>query len=191
MKRTPLTLTTALVALVVLGFVGLTAYGQTDTSTTRSSATDAERSADGAASQQGAMMDGSTMDGAMMARCQMMSQTEISPSDPAAILGQRERLKLSDEQVAELERIVRTARDQTTRVLNEAQTDELSRLPDKPESMMQMHQHMMERMNERGSFKWHQENSDRFCPMHRMMRKGEERENWDARHQMMHKDCCQ
>ena len=200
MTRTQLTFTAAIVALV---FIGLTAYGQTDPSTPKPAATDDEQTADEAASQQVSMMDGSMMDSAMMARCRMMSQAEISPSDPAAPLAQRERLNLSEDQVAELERIAQSAREQAKRLLNESQTDELSTLPDKPESMMRMHQRMMKRMNERDASGWANEESVRACPLYNtMLRVDKEQKNRNSQpstdddsgqnktRRMMNRDCC-
>lgn len=166
MTRTHLALTAAIVALA---FVSLSAYGQTDTSTTRPAETDTEQSANESLSQQGAM------NGSMMARCRMMSQAEISPSDPAAILGQRERLNLSEDQVAELERIARSAREQARKVLKQGQIEELDTLPNKTESMVQMHQRMMKQMNAGESSQWMNEKSDDTCPMHNMMHGSEER----------------
>ncbi|QNN25150.1 hypothetical protein HED60_23675 [Planctomycetales bacterium ZRK34] len=171
MTRTHLTLAAAIVALV---FVGLTAYGQTDTSTTRPSETDTERSANASSSQQG------PMNGSMMVRSRMMSQTEISPSDPAAILAQRERLELSEDQVAELERIARSAREQARNVLKEGQIEEIDTLPNKTDSMVQMHHRMMKQMNAGESSQWMNEDFDCACPMHNMMHGSEERGPWKS-----------
>lgn len=193
MTRTHLTLAAAIVALV---FVGLTAYGQTDTTTTGTAANNTTPSTDDAAAQQGPLT------GSMMAQCRMMSQTEISPSDPAAILAQRQRLDLSEDQVAELERIARSAREQARDVLRQGQIEELDTLPNKTESMVQMHQRMMKQMNAGESSQWMNEESEDTCPMHNMMHGSEERGAWKsqsssdgdsgqskAHHRMMKRDC--
>jgi hypothetical protein len=52
------------------------------------------------------------MSDAMITRCQIIGTAEVSPYDPAAVLALRGELKLTDEQVKELEAIAATTQEQ-------------------------------------------------------------------------------
>lgn len=153
MTRTQLMLSTAIVTVI---FAGLTAFAQTEAPDTQPSA---QNRAD----------ESSPMNSRMMDRCQSLARTEISPTDPAAILAQAEELELSEQQVADLQRIAQTARDKATVVLNEDQLNTLSEVGEQPMSMMRMHQRMMDRMQDGNKNSSMKSDADSACPMHAMM----------------------
>jgi len=83
----------------------------------------------------------------MMDRCRMTMGAELSSGDPAVLLGMKEELQLSDEQVDQLQTLAQETRQAATAILTDAQRQEVEELPDQPQSMMQMHQQMMECMD--------------------------------------------
>ena len=88
------------------------------------------------------MMKKMGMSDAMITRCQIMGTAQISAYDPAAVLALRSELKLTDNQVKELEAIVATAQEQVKTKLTPEQLASLQPIDATPSSMMQMCQSM-------------------------------------------------
>lgn len=104
----------------------------------------------------------------MKMRCQMMMGTAVSPTDPAAILALKDQLKLTDAQTAQLEAINKDARDKAIVVLTADQKTTLDALPKSPQTMKDMHEQMMGKMQEMmGSNKM--DDQPMNCPMMKMM----------------------
>lgn len=82
----------------------------------------------------------------MMARCRMTMRAELSPRDPAVLLGMREKLDLTDQQVDQLQTLAQETRRTAAGLLTDAQRQQVEQLPQQPQSMMRMHQQMMGRM---------------------------------------------
>jgi hypothetical protein len=88
------------------------------------------------------MMKKMGMSDAMITRCQIMGTAQISAYDPAAVLALRSELKLTDDQLKELETIVATAQKQVKAKLTAEQLASLQPIDATPSSMMQMGQSM-------------------------------------------------
>jgi hypothetical protein len=88
------------------------------------------------------MMKKMGMSDAMITRCQIMGSAQISAYDPAAVLAIRDELKLTDEQVKELETIAATTQEQVKTKLTAEQLASLQPIAATPNSMMQMRQSM-------------------------------------------------
>ena len=123
------------------------------------------------------MMQG--MSDQMMGQCRMTMGAELSPRDPAVLLGMKEELELTDQQVEQLQTLADETRQKAAAVLNNAQRQEVEQLPQQPQSMMQMHQQMMGRMQGMEGGMGHmqgrmqgQGNMDMCSMMMRMMRGG-------------------
>ena len=112
----------------------------------------------------------------MEGRMRMNMQTQVSPSDPAAMLAMQEELELTDQQVQELQSLVERTRQSAADVLTDEQRQQVEAMPQGPQTMMQMHRQMMERMGEHGMMggrggmmMGQQEKAAMGCPMMRMM----------------------
>jgi hypothetical protein len=79
----------------------------------------------------------------MMARHLMLMMTQVSKTDPAALLSIRDKLKLTDEQVGKLESLARETGQKAQALLSDDQRKTLSTIPDEPTSMMAMCSQMM------------------------------------------------
>jgi hypothetical protein len=88
------------------------------------------------------MMKKMGMSDAMMARCHIMGTAQISAYDPAAVLALRGELKLTDDQVKDLQAIAATTQDQVKSKLTAEQLASLQPIAATPSSMMQMCQSM-------------------------------------------------
>lgn len=88
------------------------------------------------------MMKKMGMSDAMITRCQMMGTVQVSAYDPAGILALRDELKLTDDQVKELEAIATTTQEQVKTKLTAEQLAALEPIAATPSSMMQMCQAM-------------------------------------------------
>jgi hypothetical protein len=88
------------------------------------------------------MMKKMGMSDAMITRCQIMGNAQISAYDPPAVLALRSELKLTDDQVKDLEAIVATAQEQVKTKLTAEQLASLQPIAATPSSMMQMCQSM-------------------------------------------------
>ena len=88
------------------------------------------------------MMKKMGMSDAMITRCQIMGTAQISAYDPIAVLALRSELKLTDDQVKELEASVATAQEQVKTKLTPEQLASLQPIDTTPSSMMQMCQSM-------------------------------------------------
>jgi hypothetical protein len=84
------------------------------------------------------MMKKMDMSDAMITRCQIMGTAQVSAYDPAAVLALRSELKLTDDQVKELETIVATAQEQVKAKLTPEQLPSLQPIDATPSSMMRM-----------------------------------------------------
>lgn len=102
----------------------------------------------------------------MRMRCRVMMQMRIRPNDPAAVLALKEQLDLSDGQVKKLETIMDQARDKTESILTSEQQKKLEPLAGMPETSMEMHRQMMERMQKMKKTK---DKDQMQCPMMEMM----------------------
>jgi len=88
------------------------------------------------------MMKKMGMSDAMMTRCQIKGNAQISAYDPAAVLALRGELKLTDEQVKDLEAIAATTQEQVKSKLTAEQLASLEPIAATPSSMVQMCQSM-------------------------------------------------
>jgi hypothetical protein len=88
------------------------------------------------------MMKKMGMSDAMVTRCQIMGNAQISAYDPPAVLALRSELKLTDDQVKDLEAIVATAQEQVKTKLTAEQLAYLQPIAATPSSMVQMCQSM-------------------------------------------------
>lgn len=84
----------------------------------------------------------------MMQQGRMIMHAELSRDDPAALLGMKEQLKLSDDQSKRLQAIEQRARAEAKAVLDQSQQSQVSKLPDGASSMAQMHRQMMAQMQQ-------------------------------------------
>lgn len=108
------------------------------------------------------------MSDAMMSRCRMMRALEVSAYDPAGILALKDELHLNEDQVRKLQTLLQASRDGAMAVLKEGQKQQLQEIDSTPDSIMQMHNHMMGRMKEQMKHKgWTHQRM--MCPMHMMM----------------------
>ncbi|MGD0652912.1 MAG: hypothetical protein ABSA16_01080 [Thermoguttaceae bacterium] len=112
-------------------------------------------------------MEAMKMSEPMKMRCRMMMNMEVTSNDPAALLGLKDQLKLSDEQTKSLQAIIAQARQQAEKTLTDEQKAKLQPLEKLPKTMMEMHQQLMEKMGQaKGSMK-----GQMMCPMMQMMEK--------------------
>ena len=81
----------------------------------------------------------------MVQCCAMTGNMEVSPQDPAAMLGMKAHLALTDEQVQKLQAIVAASREQAVALLTQEQKDKVAALG-KPATMTQKHEKMMPMM---------------------------------------------
>ena len=88
------------------------------------------------------MMKKMGMSDAMIARCQIMGTAQVSAYDPVAVLALRDELKLTDDQVKELEAIATSTQEQVKAKLTAEQLSALEPIAATPSSMMQMCQSM-------------------------------------------------
>jgi hypothetical protein len=88
------------------------------------------------------MMKKMGMSDAMIARCQIICTAQISAYDPAAVLALRSELKLTDDQVKELEAIAATTQEQVKTKLTAEQLTSLQPIAATPSNMVQMCQSM-------------------------------------------------
>jgi hypothetical protein len=88
------------------------------------------------------MMKKMGMSDAMMTRCQILGNSQISAYDPAAVVALRAELKLTDDQVKELEAIAATTQEQVKSKLTAEQLASLEPIAATPSSMVQMCQSM-------------------------------------------------
>lgn len=88
------------------------------------------------------MMKKMGMSDAMITRCQIMGTAQVSAYNPAAVLALRDELKLTDDQVNELEAIATTAQEQVKTKLTVEQLAILEPIAATPSSMMQICQSM-------------------------------------------------
>lgn len=100
-------------------------------------------------------------------RCQMMMGTEVSPSDPAAILALKEQLKLTEAQTSQLEAINKEAQDKAIAVLTADQKTILDTMPKSTQTMKEMHEQMMGKMQKMMGGKMGDQRTS--CPMMNMM----------------------
>ena len=82
----------------------------------------------------------------MLSRRRALMRAPMYADDPAVILGQAERLNLSDEQKSKLMEIQESARKQAVAVLNAQQTKTLGEIPSMPMSMMKYMKQMHEKI---------------------------------------------
>jgi len=83
----------------------------------------------------------------MMRRCRVMKNMPIFLDSPCAIYGQAQGLGLSEDQKKKLIEIANQARRQALAVLTAEQRKKLGDVPDKPMTMMQMHQQICPKMS--------------------------------------------
>jgi hypothetical protein len=88
------------------------------------------------------MMKKMGMSDAMITRCQIMGNAQVSAYDPAAVLALRGELKLTDDQVKDLEAIAATTQEQVKSKLTAEQLASLEPIATTPSSMVQMCQSM-------------------------------------------------
>jgi hypothetical protein len=88
------------------------------------------------------MMKKMGMSDAMIARCQIMGAAQVSAYDPAAVLALRDELKLTDDQVKDLEAIAATTQKQVKSKLTAEQLASVEPIAATPSSMVQMCQSM-------------------------------------------------
>ena len=103
----------------------------------------------------------------MKMQCQMLMSTAVSPSDPAAILALKDKLKLTEAQTAQLEAINKDARDKALVVLTADQKKTLETMPKSPQTMKDMHEQMMGKMQTMMGGKMGDKQMN--CPMMNMM----------------------
>ena len=97
----------------------------------------------------------------MMMRRKMLMGMTVKPGDPQAVLALKDDLKLTDQQVQQLQGIAEKARAEAMKVLNEMQSTELAKLGDAPESVVGMCKMMTD------------EGKPGMMPMHSGMMKGD------------------
>ena len=78
--------------------------------------------------------------------CGMMMKMEVTSQDPAALLALKDQLKLTEEQVKQLEAIVTQSRLQAGQLLTDQQKTQLEPLEKLPTTMVEMHRKMIEKM---------------------------------------------
>ena len=109
----------------------------------------------------------------MMARCRMTMGAQLSPRDPAMLLGVKDQLDLTAQQVQQLQALAQQTRQKAAALLTDAQRQEVAKLPEQPQSMMQMHQQMMGRMQGQGHGRMHGAGHMDMCAMMMRMMGGE------------------
>lgn len=115
-----------------------------------------------------AMMDeGWGMTPEMREQGHMMMTATIDKDDPGAILGLREELGLTDDQVALLVTLQTSTQTQAKGILTDAQRQKLDAIPSHPESMAAMFSRMQSHMQ--GSETADASTSSNPCPMMQMM----------------------
>jgi hypothetical protein len=72
----------------------------------------------------------------------MIMRAPVYLDSPAVIVGQAEKLQLSDEQKESLKKIEQDARERALAVLTAAQREKLGKIPDKPISLAQVCSHV-------------------------------------------------
>lgn len=161
MKRSSL----KIVSLVSLGLLGAFAIGQAPVlaETTAKPGMHAGHMMSG---DMKGMMD--KMPSEMKMRCQMIMNTAVTPNDPAAILALKDQLKLTEAQTTQLEAINKEARDKAAAVLTAEQTKTLAAMPQKPQTMKDMHEQMMGHMQKMMGGKMGDQPMN--CPMMQMMK---------------------
>ncbi len=80
-------------------------------------------------------------------RVKMLMNVEVSRNDPNAMLALKDTLKLTDDQVKQLDGILAEARQKAQAVLTDEQKKIIQPLGDEPVSMMKTHQQMMKNMD--------------------------------------------
>jgi hypothetical protein len=88
------------------------------------------------------MMKKMGMSDAMITRCQIMGTAQVSAYDPAAVLALRDEVKLTDDQVKELEAIATATQEQVKTKLTAEQLATLEPIAATPSSMAQICQSM-------------------------------------------------
>ncbi len=104
----------------------------------------------------------------MMMRCRMIMNTAVMPSDPAAILALKDQLKLSGAQVSQLEATLKDSQAKAAAVLTADQQKTLDALPKSPQTMKDMHEQMMGKMQKMMGDKMGDKPMN--CPMMKMMK---------------------
>lgn len=100
-------------------------------------------------SQEQSKQDSSNKESSEETLKRMMVNTTINVFDPEVILGARESLSLTQEQIEKLQAISQTAREDAKKVLTDKQNSELTgldNLPDHPKTMAQMHRKMLQEL---------------------------------------------
>jgi YHS domain-containing protein len=90
------------------------------------------------------------MPAAMTDRCAIMMNTPISPTDPAAIMAMKDKMKLTAEQMEKLNAITAKARQDAEAVLMPDQVEMLKGMDTAPATMRDMHKMMTQKMKEKG-----------------------------------------
>lgn len=86
----------------------------------------------------------------MILRCRMLMQGDFSRSNPSSLLGVKDELKLTDEQVTKLKDLGKETRDKARAVLTEEQLKKIDGLPLEPSSGIKMHRAMVSMLKEKG-----------------------------------------
>lgn len=154
-----------IVSLVTLGLLGAFAIGQVPVP-----ADPAVQPGMHAGHMMGGDMKGmmDKMPPEMKMRCQMVMNTAVTPSDPAAILALKDQLKLTEAQATQLDAINKEARDKAAAVLTVEQTKTLAAMPQTPQTMKDMHEQMMGHMQKMMGGKMGDQPMS--CPMMQMMK---------------------
>lgn len=74
----------------------------------------------------------------MMDHCHMMMNAQLASRDPAVLLGKKDQLKLTDQQIKQLQTLAQKTRKAAMAILTDAQRQQVNKLPQQPQSMMQM-----------------------------------------------------
>ena len=90
------------------------------------------------------------MSSAMVEKCTMMTNTQIMPTDPAAMMAMKDKLMLTPEQMGKLDMIAKKAREDAAMVLTAQQSDMVSQMAATPTTMTEMHTMMMQKMKDKG-----------------------------------------
>jgi hypothetical protein len=102
----------------------------------------------------------------MMQRGHMMTHAALTRDDPSAILGLKEQLGLTDDQVAKLEALQKKTNEDARATLTDEQRAQLENLPAGPGSMAQMYGQMMAHMQQMYG---ESGEATETCPMMQMM----------------------
>jgi YHS domain-containing protein len=89
------------------------------------------------------MMEKMGMSEGMMERCRMMMHTRIEVDSPEALLAIKDRLALTEEQVAKIKTIAEKGRKDSDALLTAQQKEVLQKMAGTPDTMMKMHHEMM------------------------------------------------